>query len=62
MAAWESFTSYLDSLTGKERDALKELTASHRTDLLAARSEEARVRMANDFVKAAKEYLKAVKR
>jgi hypothetical protein len=62
MAAWELFTSFLDSLTAKERDALKELTASHRTDLLAARSEEARVRMANDFVKAAKEYLKAAKR
>ena len=62
MAAWELFTSYLDSLTAKERDALKELTASHRTDLLAARSEDARVRMADEFVKAAKEYLKVVKK
>lgn len=62
MAAWELFTSFLDSLSVKERDALKDLVASHREDLLAARSEEARVRMANDFVKEAKEQVKAAKR
>jgi hypothetical protein len=62
MAAWELFTSFLDALSEKERDALKGLVASHREDLLAARSEEARVRMAYDFVKEAKEQVKVAKR
>lgn len=62
MAAWDLFTSFLDSLTAKERDALKDLTSSHRVDLLAARSEEARVRLANDFVNEARELTRAAKR
>jgi hypothetical protein len=62
MAARDLFESYTGSLQERDRDALRELIAARRTDMLAARSEEARVRVAEDFIREARSALKTQKK
>ncbi len=51
MAATERFKEYIEALTPRDREALHGVLAHFRAELLAARSEEARVRMVEEFVK-----------
>ncbi len=62
MAARDLFESYAASLPDRDREALRELIAARRTDMLAARSEEARVRVAEDFIREARSALKTQKK
>ena len=50
MAATERFEEYVGGLTAREREALQGVLAHCRAELLAARSEEARVRIVEEFV------------
>ncbi|MCC6396749.1 MAG: hypothetical protein IT282_06990 [Bacteroidetes bacterium] len=50
MAATEKFEEYVGGLTSREREALQRVLAHCRAELLAARSEEARVRIVEEFV------------
>ena len=61
MAAAESFESFLESLPQNDREALKEVIQIQRDDLFAARSEEARVRIVNDFIKEAHDRLRTAR-
>ena len=51
MAATERFEEYIGGLTPREREAVQGVLARYRAELLAARSEEARVRIVDEFVK-----------
>ena len=62
MAASDLFQSVVDSLSAKERDLVKEHIQMWREDLLAARSEEARVRLVEEFIRDVHERLMPVKR
>ena len=62
MSAWDTFTALSGALSEHEREVLKDLLRNVRTDLLAARSEEARVRIADDLLREAREFLKHVKK
>jgi hypothetical protein len=53
MAAWDTFENATRSLTEHEQRGLAPLIARTRSDLLAARSEEARVRIVHDFLREA---------
>lgn len=55
MAAWDTFTSLSASLNERETSALKTRLSTMRSDLLAARSEDARVRLVADFVREVRE-------
>ena len=50
MAAAELFESVVAELSDRERASLAEALRSWRTDMLAARSEDARVRLVSDFI------------
>ena len=50
MAAFDLFRSVLSELPEAERAASDELIRQAQTDLLAARSEEARVRIVHTFI------------
>jgi hypothetical protein len=58
MAAWDAFEGYLALISEREKVAINERVRNRRNDLLAARSEEARVRIVADFVKEVGEILK----
>jgi hypothetical protein len=58
MAAWDTFNAFTRSLPPHEQDALKETLRNTRADLLAARSEEARVRIVADLAALARDILK----
>lgn len=62
MAAAELYQNYLASLSDKDRVQLIELIRYSREDLLAARSEEARVRIAEEFIREAHDRLRAARR
>jgi hypothetical protein len=62
MAAWDAFEQFIAALSAAERDALKELIEFQRADLLAARSEEARLRSVEEFINEAHERFQSVKR
>ncbi|HUI63517.1 MAG TPA: hypothetical protein VL126_01655 [Bacteroidota bacterium] len=62
MAAQETFASYLSSITPREREALKDLITTTQSDLFAARSEEARLRVVNDFLRDSRSALKVQKK
>jgi hypothetical protein len=62
MSAWDTFWKVTASLTERERESLKEIIANQRGDLLAARSEDARVRLVTDFVREVRESQKQLKR
>jgi hypothetical protein len=57
MAAMDTFLSVLDSMTPRERDLLQDLVRNQESDLLASRSEEARVRLVNEFIRQVHESL-----
>lgn len=50
MAAFDTFTSYVDSLSSSERDLLNIYIKQQREELLAARSEDARLRILDRFM------------
>ncbi len=50
MAAMDEFDNLVKGLSDKERDTLKEYILQARENLLAARSEEARIRVAEEFI------------
>jgi hypothetical protein len=58
MAAWNTYRAFLDTLTDRDREFLKDRMKAHEADLFAARSEDARVRLVYTFVSDAKAILK----
>jgi hypothetical protein len=50
MAAVDLFESVIADLSERERTMLADALRSWRSDLLAARSEDARVRLVSDFI------------
>jgi hypothetical protein len=62
MAARDMFESFTASLPDRDREMLRELIAVRSADMLSARSEDARVRVAEEFVREAKGTLKAQKK
>jgi hypothetical protein len=56
------FESFITALPERERELLRELIAARRGDMLAARSEEARVRAAEEFIREARTNLKVQKK
>jgi len=50
MAAVDLFESLVSDLSERERVTLGDALRAWRTDLLAARSEDARVRLVSDFI------------
>lgn len=57
MAAREMFESFTAALPERERELLRDLIAARRVDMLASRSEEARVRVAEEFMRDARSVL-----
>jgi hypothetical protein len=51
MAATDTFESILGDLGDRDREVLKNLILMTREDILAARSEEARLRTVDDFAR-----------
>ena len=51
MAAADLFDDVVGGLSEKERDQLKEFVRTRQQDLLAARSEDARVRIVEEFIR-----------
>ncbi len=62
MAATDTFESFTTSLTEQERKHLAAFIKTGRADLLAARSEDARLRILNQFIAEAHRLLKQTKR
>lgn len=62
MAAIEMFESFLAALPQKDRETLNDIIRYQREDLLAARSEEARVRSVTEFIKEAHDRLQPIRR
>ena len=62
MSATESFEAYAASLTEKERASIRPALVARRTDLMAARSEEARVRIAEDAIREIRDLLRGQRR
>jgi hypothetical protein len=62
MAAWDTFTALTDGLRGHERGPLGDLIRNTNADLLAARSEEARVRIVTELIREVRETLKPQKK
>lgn len=56
------FESFAAALPERDREALRELIAARRGDMLAARSEEARVRVAEEFMREARAAMKTQKK
>ena len=50
MAAIDLFESFVHDLAEKDREALRDYIIQQRRDLLAARSEDARVRITHEFI------------
>ena len=62
MAAREMFESFTAGLPERDREALRELIVARRVDMMAARSEEARVRVAEEFMREARAGMKVQKK
>jgi hypothetical protein len=62
MAAREMFESFIAAVPERDREILRELIGARRGDMLAARSEEARVRVADEFIREARTGLKVQKK
>jgi hypothetical protein len=62
MAAREMFESFIAALPERDREILRELIGARRGDMLAARSEEARVRVADEFIREARTGMKLQKK
>ena len=50
MAATDMFESFLSSLSTDDKEKLKDFIKDQRNEMFAARSEDARVRIASDFI------------
>jgi hypothetical protein len=59
MAARDLFESFTASLPDRDREMLRELIAVRSADMLSARSEDARVRVAEEFIREAKGEIRA---
>ena len=55
MAAYDALEGFIASLSEAERAALRDELRVLRAELLAARSEDARVRLVHEFMREAKE-------
>ncbi len=55
MAAFDALEGFMNSLSEAERTTVKNDVRSLRTQLLAARSEDARVRLVQEFIEAARD-------
>ena len=62
MAAREMFESFIGALPERDREMLRELIGVRRGDMLAARSEEARVRAADEFIREVRAGMKLQKK
>jgi hypothetical protein len=62
MAARDMFDAFLNSLPERDRELLRDLIGARRGDMLAARSEEARVRIADEFIREARLALRTQKK
>jgi hypothetical protein len=62
MAAVDLFETVVKELADRERQQLSDLILSARSDMFAARSEEARVRIVNEFIRDAHDFARAPKR
>ncbi len=62
MAGVNEFQSAVERFSAREQELLKDLVRETREDMLAARSEEARVRIAETFIAEAHDRLKSAKR
>jgi hypothetical protein len=62
MAAREMFESFIAAVPERDREIVRELIGARRGDMLAARSEEARVRVADEFIREARTGLKVQKK
>jgi hypothetical protein len=51
MAAFDTYTSFCASLSAQDKRDLNEFLIQERAQLLAARSEEARVRLVTEMIK-----------
>jgi hypothetical protein len=62
MSAMDAFQEFLSSLTDEDRARLEPYIRTHRADLFAARSEDARMRIASTMMQEAREALGAARR
>jgi hypothetical protein len=62
MAAVDLFENVVKELTDRERQQLSDLILGVRGDMFAARSEEARLRIVNEFIRDAHDLSRAPKR
>jgi hypothetical protein len=62
MAAREMFESFIAALPERDREVLRELIGARRGDMLAARSEESRVRVADEFIREVRASMKVQKK
>jgi hypothetical protein len=51
MAAFDTFDDFNASLSTEEKEQLKDLVSAKWSELLAARSEDARVRLVHEYIK-----------
>jgi hypothetical protein len=58
MAAFDTFSTFARTLGIRERTALQDVESTVWADLLAARSEEARMRIVESFIREARELLR----
>jgi hypothetical protein len=61
MAATNGFETFVEALTADERKVLEPLIRTRREDLLAGRSEDARLRILNEFLVEAKRMMRSSK-
>ena len=54
MAAQDMFDAFTAALPERDREALRDAIRARRDDMFAARSEEARVRLADQFMREAR--------
>jgi len=57
VAAEDTFESFTASLPERDRESLKDFIRAKREEMLAARSEDARSRLVNDYIKEVHELL-----
>ncbi len=54
MSAFDLFRSFNESLTKEKRDSITELIHSEMRELMAARSEDARIRLVREYIRKVK--------
>ena len=62
MAAREMFESFIAALPARDAEILRDLIGSRRGDMLSARSEESRVRVAEEFMREVRTSMKVQKK